>query len=165
MIRTRTGHPKVYRGFTLIELTVTVALVGLLAWVTVPLFEVTSTRIKELELRSALRQIRGALDAYKAAAEGGAIPKKVNESGYPASLELLTQGAESSRSLGSRRLVFLRQIPRDPFFPDQSTPPVKQWATRAYGSTFEDSESGDDVYDVASQSSRVALNGTPYREW
>ena len=165
MIRTRTGHPKVYRGFTLIELTVTVALVGLLAWVTVPLFEVTSTRIREVELRSALRQIRGALDAYKAAADGGAIPKRVNESGYPPSLEVLAEGVESSSTVGSRRLMFLRQIPRDPFFPDQSTPPAKQWATRAYGSTFKDSESGDDVFDVASKSNRVALNGTPYREW
>ena len=80
-------------GFTLIELTVTVALVGLLAWVTVPLFEVTSTRIKEVELRSALRQIRGALDAYKAAADGAAVSKKVTESGYPQSLEQLTQEA------------------------------------------------------------------------
>jgi len=152
-------------GFTLIELTVTVAIVGLLAWVTVPLFEVTSTRVKEVELRSALRQIRGALDAYKAAADGGAISKKINESGYPPSLELLAEGVESARTVGSRRVVFLRQIPRDPFFPDQSTPPAKQWATRAYGSNFEESQAGDDVYDVASRSNRVALNGTPYREW
>ena len=165
MIRTRAGHPKVYRGFTLIELTVTVALVGLLAWVTVPLFEVTSTRIKEVELRSALRQIRGALDAYKVAADGAGISKKVTESGYPQSLEQLTQGVETQRSLGLRRVVFLRQIPRDPFFPDQSTPPAKQWATRAYGTTFEESQPGADVFDVASRSNRVALNGTPYREW
>src|SRR4030095_6411922 len=139
-------------GFTLIELTVTVALVGLLAWVTVPLFEITSTRIKEVELRSALRQIRGALDAYKAAGDGGAISKKVNESGYPPSLELLAEGVESTRIGGSRRVVFLRQIPRDPFFPDQTTPPAKQWAMRAYGSDFEEFRAGDDIYDVASRS-------------
>src|SRR4029453_14867891 len=138
-------------GFTLIELTVTVALVGLLAWVTVPLFEIPSPRIKEWELRPGCRQIRGALDAYKAAGDGGAISKKVNESGYPPSLEVLAEGVESSRTVGSRRLTFLRQIPRDPFFPDQSTPPAKQWATRAYGSTLEDPGSGDEVLDVASK--------------
>ena len=153
------------RGFTLIELTVTVALVGLLAWVTVPLFEVTSTRVKEVELRGALRQIRGALDAYKAAADSGTIAKTLSDSGYPPSLEVLTQGIESARSLGTRHVVFLRQIPRDPFFPDQSTPPAVQWATRAYGSRLDDSQSGPDVFDVATRSPRVGLNGVPYREW
>ena len=152
------------RGFTLIELTVTVALVGLLAWVTVPLFELTTTRVKEVELRSALRQIRSALDAYKAAADGGAVSKSVTESGYPPSLELLTTGIETANSLVKRRIVFLRQIPRDPFFPDQTTPPAKQWLTRPYGGTFEDSRS-DDIFDVASRSNRIALNGTLYREW
>jgi general secretion pathway protein G len=154
------------RGFTLIELTVTVALVGLLAWVTVPLFELTTTRVKEVELRSALRQIRTALDAYKAAADAGAVSRSVTESGYPPSLELLATGIETPErnSLGKRRVVFLRQIPRDPFFPDQTTPPAKQWLTRPYGGTFEDSRS-EDIFDVASRSNRIALNGTPYREW
>jgi general secretion pathway protein G len=167
MLRAERQVRSLDHGFTLIELTVTVALVGLLAWVTVPLFEVTSTRVKEVELRSALRQIRGALDAYKAAADFGTISKTVTESGYPPSLELLTQGIEmQQRNLGAaKRVVFLRQIPRDPFFPDQSTPPAKQWATRTYGSAFEESRMGDDVYDVSSRSNRIALNGTPYREW
>jgi general secretion pathway protein G len=165
MVLTERQARRLDRGVTLIELTVTVALVGLLAWVTVPLFEVTSTRVKEVELRSALRQIRTALDAYKAAADGGTISKTVTESGYPPSLELLTQGIEMQRSLGAKRVVFLRQIPRDPFFPDQSIPPAKQWATRAYGDAFEESQTGADVFDVSSRSNRIALNGTPYREW
>ena len=157
-------HRQLDRGFTLIELTVTVALVGLLAWVTVPLFEITTTRVKEVELRSALRQIRSALDAYKAAADAGAVSRTVTESGYPPSLELLTTGIETTNRAGMRHVVFLRQIPRDPFFPDQTTPPAKQWLTRSYGGAFEDSRS-DDIFDVASRSNRIALNGTPYREW
>ena len=163
MIKNR-RDPQLERGFTLIELTVTVALVGLLAWVTVPLFEITTTRVKEVELRSALRQIRSALDAYKAAADAGAISKSVTESGYPPSLELLTTGIETKNRLGVRHVVFLRQLPRDPFFPDQTTAPAKQWLTRPYGGTFEDSRP-DDIFDVASRSERIALNGTPYREW
>ena len=155
---------RAYRGFTLIELTVTVALVGLLAWATVPLFEITTTRVKEVELKSALRQIRTALDAYKAAADAGAVSKTVTESGYPPSLELLTEGIETTNRLGVRRVVFIRQIPRDPFFPDQTISPAKQWLTRSYGGVFEDSRS-DDIFDVASRSKRIALNGTPYREW
>lgn len=153
------------RGFTLIELTVTVALVGLLAWVTVPLFEVTSTRVKEVELRGALRQIRSALDAYKVAADSGSISRTATDSGYPPSLEVLAQGAVAARGAAGGRLVFLRQIPRDPFFPDQSTPPALQWATRAYGSPPDDFQPGRDVFDVSSRSSRIALNGVPYKEW
>ncbi|HYP31558.1 MAG TPA: prepilin-type N-terminal cleavage/methylation domain-containing protein, partial [Burkholderiaceae bacterium] len=48
-------------GFTLIELLITLALVGLLAMVSLPLYEVTSTRIKEEQLREALRDIRSGL--------------------------------------------------------------------------------------------------------
>jgi len=65
----RARQPRL-RGFTLIELVVTLALVSLMAMVAVPLYEVTSIRMKEMELRTALRQIRTALDAYKDAADG-----------------------------------------------------------------------------------------------
>ena len=63
------------RGFTLIEMVVTLALVGILASTALPLYEVTVTRQKEAELRLALRTIRNALDAYKAAADSGQIVK------------------------------------------------------------------------------------------
>jgi general secretion pathway protein G len=121
--------------------------------------------VKEVELRGALRQIRSALDASKTAADSGTIAKTLSDSGYPPSLEVLTQVIESPRSPKTRHVVFLRQIPRDPFFPDQSTPPAVQWATRAYGSRLDDSQSGRDVFDVATRSPRVGLNGVPYREW
>ncbi len=85
---------KIARGFTLIELLVTLVLVGLVASISVPLYEVTSTRLREAELRSALRQIRAAIDAYKAAADSGLIAKGVTESGYPPSLEILVQGID-----------------------------------------------------------------------
>ena len=49
------------RGFTLIEMVVTVAIVGLLASVALPMAEVVSKRTREQELHRALREIRDAL--------------------------------------------------------------------------------------------------------
>lgn len=153
------------RGFTLIELLVTLVLVGLVASISVPLYEVTSTRLREAELRAALRQIRTAIDAYKAAADSGLIAKTVTETGYPPSLEVLVQGIETQNMADGRRVVFLRQVPRDPFFFEEATPPAQHWAVRSYGSPPDDSQPGNDVYDVASRSTRVGLNGVPYQEW
>ena len=63
-------------GFTLIELVVTLLIVGLLAGAAVPLVELTVKRSKERELRAALREIRTAIDAYKRAGDEGRILKR-----------------------------------------------------------------------------------------
>lgn len=160
-------------GFTLIELLITLTLVGLLAMVALPLFEVTSTRMKEVELRQALRTIRAGLDAYKAASDSGALPKAAGESGFPPNLEALTQPLEiaNKRDFGAgpagapRRLVILRQLPRDPFFPDVQAPASQTWDTRAYASRPDDPQPGADVFDVSSRSTRVGLDGSPYNTW
>ena len=152
-------------GFTLIELVVTLALVGLVALLSMPLFEITATRLREAELRAALREIRTALDAYKTAADAGIVPKSAPESGYPPSLDVLAAGVESPKSVTGRRVVFLRRVPRDPFSPDPALEPSQQWATRSYGSPPDDPQPGEDVFDVASRSPRKGLNGVAYREW
>jgi len=56
-------------------------------------------------------------------------------------------------------------VPRDPFFLEQAAQPAQHWATRSYESPPDDPQPGDDVFDVASRSDRVGLNGVPYREW
>jgi general secretion pathway protein G len=152
-------------GFTLIELVVTLALVGVVALVSVPLFEITSTRLRETELRAALREIRTAIDAYKTAADAGVVPKGASDSGYPPSLDALAQGIESSKSANGRRVAFLRRVPRDPFNPNPALAPSMQWATRSYGSPPGDPQPGSDVFDVASRSTRTGLNGVAYKEW
>ncbi|MFZ2652038.1 MAG: type II secretion system protein [Burkholderiaceae bacterium] len=163
----------VVRGFTLIELVVTLALVGLVAVTSLPLYEVVNTRMKETELRQSLRTVRSALDAYKAAVDSGQIAKETGESGYPPTLEVLVQGVEvgvkGATTLtgqeATQRLVFLRQIPRDPFHPDPAVPAPQTWRTRAYASSADSPRPGDDVFDVASSSNRVGLNGQPYSTW
>lgn len=155
------------RGFTLIEMVVTLALVGILASTALPLYEVTVTRQKEAELRLALRTIRNALDAYKAAADSGQIAKEALDSGYPPSLELLVNGVDLKNAPpgAPARIYFLRHIPIDPFSPDPALSASQQWATRSYASPPDDPQPGADVFDVASTSTRVGSNGVPYGQW
>jgi general secretion pathway protein G len=136
-----------------------------------PLNDVASTRMKESELRQALRTIRQALDAYKAAVEDGRLASEAGASGYPPSLEQLTEPLELlgkrdlSGGLAARYLVILRQLPRDPFNPDRELPAAQTWRARAYASRTDDGHPGADVFDVSSTSERLALDGTPYASW
>lgn len=153
------------RGFTLIELLVTVAIVSILAAGLVPLGQLAIQRSKEMELRRALREIRTALDAYKRAADEGRIVRKADESGYPPTLEALVDGAPDAKSPQSKRIYFLRRLPRDPFSTDAGLPASRTWGLRSYDSPHDRPAAGKDVFDVFSRSDRRALNGTAYREW
>ena len=79
-------------GFTLIELVVTVAIVGVLAAGALPLAQLAAQRSQEAELRAALRKVRDGLDAYKAAFDAGRIERRIGASGYPPDLDTLVKG-------------------------------------------------------------------------
>jgi len=145
-------------GFTLIELLITLAIVALLASIALPLAEVSWQRGKEQELRQALRDIRTAIDAYKRAADEGAIERKADASGYPPTLAALVEGVEDKRKPDAPKLYFMRRLPRDPVSGEE-------WTLRSYASSAAEPRSGPDVYDVSSRSEAVGLNGIAYRNW
>jgi general secretion pathway protein G len=153
------------RGFTLIELVITVALVGLLAAMVVPTVELTVTRAKEAELRIALRDVRRALDAYKQAVDEGRVLGKVGESGYPPTLNTLVEGVNDERSPERRKIYFLRRLPRDPMFTEAEAAPEDTWGLRSYASEPDAPAEGADVYDVYSKSRAVGINGIAYAKW
>jgi general secretion pathway protein G len=143
-------------GLTLIELIVTVAILGLLASAAVPLARWNVKRVKERELHSDLWEMRRAIDAYKDAAEKGGIQTKVDSDNYPPDLETLVKGVD----VKSKKVRFLRRIPIDPMTnkPD--------WGLRSeQDDPDSDSFGGQNVFDVYSKSQGTALNGTKYAEW
>jgi len=160
-------------GFSLIEMMAVLAILAILASAAIPMTRLAAQHSKEQQLQYSLRQLREAIDAYKRAADEGRIAKKAGESGYPPSLEVLTQPLEitNKRDFGSnaaeapQRIVILRQLPRDPFFPDPQVSAAQTWNTRAYASRADDPHPGVDVFDVSSKSIRVGLDGTAYNTW
>jgi general secretion pathway protein G len=146
------------RGFTLVELLIVVAIVALLASVAAPLAELSYQRGKEQELRTALREMREAIDAYKRAADDGKIEKSADSSGYPPTLKTLVEGVPDKSTPEKSTLYFLRRIPRDPISGED-------WGIRAYASPANDPQPGKDVYDVYSKSEEIGLNKVPYKEW
>jgi general secretion pathway protein G len=152
------------KGLTLIELVVATAILAILASAVLPLSQTVMRRTRELELRRNLRILRTAIDNYKADFDRAVKEKKIipaiNETGYPKSLEELVEGKDWGGLYPYKR-KYLRRIPEDPF--DEYD---EGWGMRSY---TDDSDStvygGEDVYDVYSQSTATAMDGSLYNEW
>jgi general secretion pathway protein G len=152
-------------GYTLVELLMVMAILGILAAMAMPLAEMTVQREREREFKRALWEIRDAIDAYHRARESGALSAAAGTSGYPPSLVALTEPLTDARA--ERRgevLRFLRRVPRDPFA-DASLPAERTWGLRSYLSDAARPQAGADVYDVYSLSDSKGLNGVPLKQW
>lgn len=152
------------RGVTLVELVMTVAILGILASVIVPFTQMAVKRSKELELRRTLREVRTALDAYKKDYDEFVKIKSINKSGFPETLEMLVEGDDFGGAAPLKK-KYLRRIPVDPF--NRPAPGEKpEWGLRSY---TDDSESttwgGEDVFDIYSLSEETAIDGTKYNTW
>lgn len=152
-------------GFSLVELLVSVVIIGVLASVAMPVVELTQKRQKEAELRTALRDIRRAIDEYKDAANKKRIKVESDATGYPPTLADLVNGTPDLASKNGAMIYFLRRVPRDPFNSDPSVSASDSWGKRSFASAANKPMPGADVYDVYTKSDGVGLNGIAYKEW
>ena len=160
-MRMRARQPRVnsQTGLTLLELILTCAILLILSSAALPIAKYAVVREKEAILRYNLDEIRDAIDRYKDAADHQAIRVEIGTEGYPPDLQTLVTGVKLGNS-GDKKIVFLRRIPIDPMTGHtdwglraiQDDPDSKHW-------------SGKDVFDVYSQSTATAMDGTKYSDW
>jgi general secretion pathway protein G len=146
-------------GFSLAELIVVVAVVGILAALALPTARYARQTAVEAELRAALRQLRGAIDEHKRWADAGLIEIEQGTDGYPAELEDLVEPIAVVGQV-DKKIRFLRRVPLDPLTGEA------EWGQRSYqDEPDETSWGGENVYDVFSLAPGRGLDGTEYATW
>jgi general secretion pathway protein G len=148
-------------GFTLLELIITIGILAILVAGAMPIARNSIKREREMELRRNLREMRQALDRYKAFCDSGQIgqlDRKVDDECYPTTLETLVEGVHPVNS--TRTVRFLRRIPKDPMTGKA------EWGLRSMQDEPDSgSWGGQNIFDVYSRSEGTALNGTKYKDW
>ena len=126
-----------WRGFTLIELMVVMAIISVLLAIAVPIYQKSITRAKESVLRNNIFTLRSMIDEYT-----------IDKQKAPEALQdLVTDG-------------YLRQIPQDPMTNSADT-----WRIIMEDSPVGGSTSSPGIFDVRSGSDKAALDGTNYSDW
>lgn len=147
------------KGLTLLEILITMVIIGILVSIAMPLSKMAVKRTKEVDLRRNLRVIRDALDEYKRYAAEKKISVEVDSTGYPKKLEMLVEGVDLAGQQGKKK-KFLRRMPID------TITNSAEWGMRCYEDESDAiSWCGKDVFDVFTKSEDTALDGTKYKEW
>lgn len=125
------------RGFTLIELMIVMAIIGILSAIAIPQFVRSVKMAKEAVLKEDLHTMRGAIDSYT-----------VDKEKAPQSLDDLVQAG------------YLKKIPVDPMTSTSDT-----WITDQSDTLMDINETDGGIDDVHSGAQGLASDGTTYNTW
>jgi len=124
-------------GFTLIEMILVIAIMGILLALAVPNYRTTIQASQEAVLRDDLFQMRSLIDQYT-----------LDKQEAPQSLQdLVTAG-------------YLREIPKDPFTHSNTT-----WQTESDDTLMSPDQTLSGIDNVHSGASGTGLDGTPYSSY
>lgn len=124
-------------GFTLVELMIVMAIIGVLAMVAVPSYIQAIKHAREAVLMEDLRTMRSAIDSYT-----------MDKQKAPQSLDDLIQDG------------YLKTIPKDPMTNSNTT-----WQTDTSDSMHSLDQTDPGVDDVHSGSDETGSDGQPYNTW
>jgi general secretion pathway protein G len=133
----KTRDLKTQRGFTLIEMIIVVAIIGILVGIAVPVYKVHILHANEAVLKEDLYTMRNAIDQYTQ--DKGKAPQALDD--------LVSSG-------------YLRGIPKDPFTNNNTSWQVLQ---EDVVQSLDQTEPG--ITDVHSGSNLTSTEGTAYSSW
>jgi general secretion pathway protein G len=124
-------------AFTLIELMIVMAIIGILATLAIPSYVTAMKHARESVLKEDLHIMRTAIDSYT-----------MDKNKAPQSLDDLVQSG------------YLRAIPVDPMTHSSET-----WVTDTSDAMYSLDETEPGINDVHSGSDETGSNGQPYSSW
>jgi general secretion pathway protein G len=124
-------------GFTLIELMIVMAIIGILITLAIPSFVGAVKHAREAALKEDLQTMRTAIDTYTMDKQKG-----------PQSLDDLVQDG------------YIRAIPEDPMTRSKDT-----WVTDTTESMYSLDETEPGINDIHSGSTETGSDGQPYSSW